>query len=207
MVEPTVTDCSKEIVQVLLDAAQDILGAEQLMKVLNDLSVSPLSADTETAYVQSLSFLDLCGLPQILEGIYGIPGGRGLSLRIGRSVFRYGLHNLGELAGLRDMEFRLLPAPRRIYTGLQALAKLISREAGSPIAVTDEGTCWTWRAENCPLCRGHLSADPCCYLMVGLLQEFLSWAGGGRYYQVTETSCCAIGASACVYSIEKKPLD
>lgn len=207
MVDPTVTDCSKEIVQVLLDAAQDILGADQLRKVLNDLSLNPLSVDTETAYVQSLSLVDLCALPQILEGIYGVPGGRGLSLRIGRSVFRYGLHNLDDLAGLREMAFRLLPAPHRIYTGLQVLANLISREASSQISVTDEGTHWIWRAENCPLCRGHLSADPCCYLMVGLLQEFLSWAGGGRYYQVTELTCCAVGASACVYRIEKRPLD
>jgi predicted hydrocarbon binding protein len=46
-----------------------------------------------------------------------------------------------------------------------------------------------------------------CYLIAGLLQEFTTWADGGRFYRIMETECRGNGSQACLYRIEKKPLD
>jgi hypothetical protein len=46
--------------------------------------------------------------------------------------------------------------------------------------------------------------DECmCHFNVGMLQEFLTWAGGGKIYHVLETECIAQGGSACTIRIEK----
>lgn len=142
-----------------------------------------------------------------LEAIYGTSGGRGLALRIGRATFRYGLKHFGEQAGFRATEFRLLPAPRRLENGLRALARIIAKEWGGEIQVSDEGAHWLWRMEPGRSIAGSSSQGASCFLIAGLLQEFTAWAGGGRFYRVVETECLASGSPACLYRIEKRPLD
>lgn len=153
-----------------------------------------LGQQREPALIQFNAFI------QALEEIYGQPASRGLALRIGRASFQYGLKKYGDQAGFRAMEFRLLPAPRRLENGLRSLAQIIARECGSSISVSDEGAYWQWRVD-----RQTTAQD--CFLIAGLLQEFTNWAGGGRFYRVEETECQACGSLACTYRIEKKPLD
>jgi predicted hydrocarbon binding protein len=61
--------------------------------------------------------------------------------------------------------------------------------------------------ENCPACRERTSNEPDCHILAGILQETLSWAGGGRVYRVRELECSAAGAPACLFQIDKKPLE
>lgn len=206
MVESSVGDCSKEMALVMLEGAQEVLGAERLNSMLDEI-LPNRSGSGDAAALDWLSFSEVCSLPQILEGVYGIQGGRGLTLRIGRSSFKYGLKQLTGFAGLREVNFRLLPAPMRLERGLKLLADQFAAEFGDSMMVTDEGRFWQLRSETCPFCQDHLAADSCCYWMVGLLQEFTAWASGGRFYPVNEVECRAAGAFTCTYQIEKKPLD
>ncbi len=187
MVENALSANSKVTAQILLDAAQEILGKETLHSVIERVSQRGQSALAAGPFLRAL------------EEIYGAPGGRGLALRIGRATFRYGLKYFGEKAGFHTTEFRLLPAPRRLKNGLQTLARLVAEESGGRISVSDGEDYWLWRMDT--------SSSQNCFLIAGLLQEFTTWAGAGRFYRVVETECRASGCPACVYRIEKKPLD
>ncbi len=142
-----------------------------------------------------------------LEKLYGCEGGQGLALRIGRVVFHKILQQYGQASGLNSVEFRLLPAPRRLKKGLTLLSQIWSEHFGERVELTEQGSYWWWRAEDCSLCQDHLDFDVCCYLLVGVLQELLSWAGGGRFYPVREAACRASGADACIFQIDPRPLD
>lgn len=205
----TVAVDSKISAQILLDGAQEVLGMETMQKVLARFvpQTSPLTSEKARNYLSSQSGAFF----RALEEIYGVPGRNGLALRIGRAAFRHVLNYYGDQAGFRKMEYRLLPAPRRLGSGLLSLAKILAEETGSQITVSEEDTCWLWSVQpgSLPASLGPASAAGSqeCYLTAGLLQEFTMWAGGGRFYPIMETECRGNGSQACLYRIEKKPLD
>lgn len=197
MIKTTISNCSDSVTQIFLEGAEDVLGAEKLRELL----AGQLQDDLPISWTNAAPLL------WRLEATYGAPGARGLAQRIGRAAFKYGVNRYGEQAGFHAPEFRLLPAPRRIATGLASMAQVLGEECNDTISVIDEGSYWLWRSERCPVCQGHTAPEPCCYLVVGMLQEFSAWAGGGRFYSVTETSCRSNGDPVCAFRIDKKPLD
>lgn len=198
MVKTVVNTVSQVTAQILLDGAQEILGMEKMQKVMERLGREHISSNNERG--QAVSLTRIGPFMRALEDIYGKSGGRGLALRIGRAAFQYGLKQYGERAGFRTIQYRLLPAPRRLETGLRSLAQIITSESACKISVTDEGAYWQWRMSRQAAGQGR-------FLVAGLLQEFTAWAGGGRYYRVMEAECQAGGSQACTYHIEKRPID
>lgn len=198
MVKIVVNTASNLTAQILLDGAQEILGMEMVQKVMERLGHAGSSYNDGGQPQQPLPRVN--PFMRVLEEIYGQPASQGLALRIGRAAFKYGLKQYGDQAGFRSMQYRLLPAPRRLESGLHSLAQMIASENDSAISVTDEGAFWQWR-----MARKAVVQD--CFLIAGFLQEFSAWAGGGRFYRVVETECQACGGSACTYRIEKRPLD
>ncbi len=184
--------------QLLLEGARELLGTDYIQQITRS---NPPFTEEHWKLEEAVSFLG------VLEKMYGETGGHGLAQRIGRAAFRYGMHEVGDQIGFRTLTFRLLPAPRRVENGLQRLARLVSHACGSTVTVTDAGAAWVWHSSGCSTCQQNACVGSCCHLMVGLLQEFASWASGGRYFRVTESQCQANGASACVFQVEKKPLD
>ena len=175
--------------RILVEGAQELLDKESLQSIFQGPSST-------------------CDLPQALEKRFGIRGGRGMAVRIGRFAFKYVLKYYGQSSGLLERSFRLLPASRRMSEGLNMLSQIFNQHFNEQIEVCEEGSYWLWRMHP----KRHLgeagSMDHVgCYLIVGLLQEFLSWAGGGRFHQVTEQECALTGGEACVFRLEKKPLD
>lgn len=181
--------------QFIFEGAHELLGQERMEQIAGGAAVS------EASLPQAWNFL------WSLESIYGIPGGRGLAFRIGQAAFKYALKSACQEGGLRDKAFYLLPHQRRLETGLRILAADIGREWDQMITVTDSGTRWIWRVEGGPDRPGCKFSEPCCHALAGLLQAYMTWAGGGRYYRVIQTECCVSGDPACVFQIEKKPLD
>lgn len=202
------SECSDQMTRLFLEGAEEVLGAEQLNRLVKEITPEggELKGEPQNEGIP-LTLADAGPLLWKLESLYGAASGRGLAVRIGRSVFKYGLQQYGDQAGFHAVEFRLLPSPRRIAAGLQLLAQALGEACHDTITVTDGDTYWLWQSQHCPICRDHTSPDPCCYLVIGLLQEFAAWAGGGRFYPVTETTCRASGGPSCEYRIEKKPLD
>lgn len=196
-----VSDKTNLVAQILLDGAVEILGEADLQKVMPPVLPGSTWAEEKYATVQVGAFLSR------LQEQYREPGSCGLALRIGRAAFRYGLKRFGDQVGFRSMEYRLLPAPRRLKSGLHTLARLFEEETDGEIAVSEDNAAWLWQVRRGFLCQGTPETNLECCLTMGLLQEFATWAGGGRFYRVVETECRASSSPACVYRIERKPLD
>lgn len=195
---PNATAFVTDLRAILREGAEEVMGLDEVTALFERiLSDGTLGSDAcgELARMQSF-----------LEEEFGHPAARGLALRVGRAGFRRGLKCWGHSAGLLEPSFRLLPSGKRIFTGLKAMAVSLEAMFGLSIEVGQTDTHWTWRLAKFEE-NGSFRSRPFCSLMVGTLQEFLSWAGSGRVYQVLETECTGQGAPACLIVVDKKPLD
>jgi len=181
--------------QIFFEGAQVLFGAQLLERITARISPSSSLPDNVQGFLMAL------------EDVYGICGGRGLAFRIGQAAFPYVVKHVTSEAGFEDKEFHLLPPGRRLGSGLRILAQEIGREWEQAIVVSETPGYWVWRVQDCPACLGRRSDAPCCYVLAGMLQAYMTWAGGGRYYQVKEVQCQALGDSVCIFEIANKPLD
>jgi hypothetical protein len=184
---------SAEFRQALMEGGREVFGPSEADRLFARLNGAPDGG--------------LSALHTLLQEDYGLRGGQGAALRLGRASFRGAIRAWAPAAGLDGVEFRLLPSPRRIRAVLSALGALLGGPLGAQVALTEDAVSWTWRVDYCPACRARVSSGPDCHLLTGMLQEALTWAGAGRAYRVRETECCAAGSAACLFLIDKKPLD
>lgn len=208
MINPFDTVSAKKTSLVLLEGAQELLGADLYRRFLPPSDcIESMPGLAARPVMVSFGLREMARFTRQLEAAYGVSGGRGLAQRIGRAAFKYSLQVLGDDAGLRSQEYRLLPPLRRLETGLQGLARVIAAETGDRITLTSEADHWQWRQASSETNGRVHAAGPACYLLVGFLQEFLCWAGGGRYYRVVESECRESTGPECVFRIDKKALD
>jgi hypothetical protein len=189
------------LVQSFFEGAQELLGEEKFHQILDCQNHGAQENIPSFSGKEAGSFL------QLLETMYGRPGGHGLALRIGRTSFKYALKRMNSASPLNHTQFRLLPVGRRLETGLGHLAQFVSSGDLPPSTVTCTEDHWLLHSASVPDCSERQGFDPCCYAFTGLLQEFMLWAGNGRYYRVVETRCRATGSLECEFRIDKKPLD
>jgi predicted hydrocarbon binding protein len=190
-----------------------LLGMEEVMGlsgVDSLLLLSPLENfihDTSQLNInRPFSFETLSFLQSALEQAYGPHGGRGLSLRIGRACFKYGLKEYGSMLGLTAMAFRLLPLPVKLHLGVKAFAELFNKHTDQRVSLKERDNKIFWHIERCPLCWERTAEEPICHLAVGLLQESLYWLSGGKIFDVEEVACIAKGDAACTIVIDQTPL-
>lgn len=194
--------------RILLLSGDEILGRPGMSAVLNSIPGGDKFVENYPRESLDLEFpFELVsGLQLGLETIYGPQGGRGISLRIGRACFQQGLREFGPLFGLTDLAFRLLPLKTKLKMGANAFADIFNKHSDQRVRIEEDDRCIFWIIERCPVCWQRRADGPSCHLAVGLLQEALYWASGGKIFQVEETQCCASGDSQCVILIEKTPL-
>lgn len=198
--------CSQGLSQIFLEGLQEIVGQPGVTAALNNVRQDATPMHLELS--NGLTFVEIAGLVKALEKQYGLRGGQGIVLRAGKAAFKYLLRRFGMQMRLGELEYRLLPAIRRLKTGLVALAETLSLQCGVPVEATENGETWILRIDQCPWCLHRQSeGSGACYFIVGLLQEYFSWVSGGRYYEVREVECRAAGGVACVFQINKQPLD
>lgn len=194
--------------RILLMALEEVVGRTGSTAVLNQAGLA--------AYIDSLPVNDLelkvpfshLGQMQTsLEQLYGPRGGRGVALRVGRATFRHGLREFGPLVGVTDLTFRLKPQEARLREGALSFAQVFNRFTDQRVRVEEKADCFLWIIERCPVCWERQTDRSACHLAVGLLQEALHWATGGKYFPITETSCAAAGSQDCIIQIDKQPTD
>jgi len=195
--------------QIMLEGMEEIIGRSGVRAVLNTdlLSGFYRGGKEEVGTDNEAQLSELSTIQSALEEVYGKRGGRGIALRAGRASFKYILRMYGASLGLTDLNYRLLPAPVRLKTGLASLARLFSELEGGQVEIEQTETAWIWRSHKCPFCWQRKSIDPACTFTVGLLQEFLAWNSGGKVFHVEEMECRAKGKSACVFRIDAQPLE
>lgn len=200
--------CANFVSELMLSGVEDILGDGGLGPALVERpAVVGLHGDGAALHPKDFLEYDLDHIQRALVRLFGREAGRGLALRAGRACVPRLLRRYGGQMGLTSLSYRLLPSRLRLRAGLEALAKFLSGPCGGEITLSEDNACWYWRIASCPWCLSGAPGQPACHFVVGLLEEFLSWASGGRFFQVTETECQAAGAPACLIQMNKQPMD
>jgi predicted hydrocarbon binding protein len=197
---------SNKFARIFLESIREITGINGLNTILNYSHLPEYvnqlpDDDLELAF----DFADFSKINQALEEIYGSRGGRGLALRVGRTTFDDVLKDYGEIAGVGDIDFKILPLQLKMVQGLKAMAKIFSEKSDqiTTVAETDDAIIYT--VERCPVCWGREKSDyAVCYYLVGLLQEGLCWVSGGKEFNIEETQCISLGDEVCEFTIQKK---
>jgi hypothetical protein len=146
---------------------------------------------------------DIAVLRSRMDSLYGKTGARGLAICSGRAAFRYLLDGQGQEMGFEEAAFRFLPTRLKVRRGLEFLASWIASAYGSRASVVSGEKDFHFKIEGSLENENHAICD----FTAGLLQGFLAWVSGGRFYVVKETECMTLGAECCDYQVAKNPLE
>jgi predicted hydrocarbon binding protein len=200
--------CSYKFGRGMLEGVQEIIGKAGVNAIFNLAHLTDIIPPNDLkSFKHNFSFADLSAIQLALEELYGPRGGRGVALRSGRVFFKYFLRSFGDQMEMTSLDYRLLPTHLRVKNGLQAMAQALSDLCSLEIVVWEDEEAWFWQADHCPWCWNRRHEECMCHFNVGMLQEYVSWSGGGKVYHVLETECIARGGSTCTIRIEKKPID
>jgi predicted hydrocarbon binding protein len=196
------------ISQMMIEGMQEMIGRSGLYAVFNLANLAHLSKNNQTVQLwRDLSFGEVTAIQSALEELYGPRSGRGMILRSGRAAYKFLQRQCGEDLGLTRLDYRLLPTPARIKKGMEAVAELLSGQNAEKIQVVEDEQSWFWRIERCAWCCDRNEEQKICQFYVGLLDEYATWAGGGKIFHVEEVECQASGSPNCLIRIDKQPFD
>lgn len=194
----------QKMARIILLAMEEIIGRNGVTAVLNQAKLSDLIGNYPlNTFDRTVSFETVAMLQVALEQLYGPRGGRGIALRVGRATFKYGLREFGPLLGFTDLAFRLMPQEERLRQGAENFAEVFNRFTDQVVRVEETPDMFLWKIDRCPLCWERKTEGTACHLAVGLIQEALYWATGGKYFNIEEVACVATGAPSCIIQIEK----
>jgi predicted hydrocarbon binding protein len=198
---------SNNFARIFLESIQEITGIHGLNAILNYASLTELVNNLPpNNFERGFDFSDFSAINQALEDFYGIRGGRGLAFRIGRTTFADMLRDYGDLAGIGDSAFKVLPLQEKMKFGLEAMASLFSERSDQLSSLVEDEEVFRYQVKRCPVCWGRSAEkDPVCYYLAGLLKESLNWVSGGKEFSVHEDKCIAQGDDICEFVIPKQP--
>lgn len=127
----------------------------------------------------------------------------GLTLEAGRIAFDYLLKDSGTEIGIQGTAYRMLPTRSRLEKGFQMLSSWINSRWSGQCSIEATEKQWCWKIHTPP---GELKTachDTYTLFMTGLIQGFMSWASGGKYYPVK----MVLEKDVCNCLISKTPLD
>jgi hypothetical protein len=189
-------------------ALETVLGKSGTSALLNLAGLRTWSsADDDLEPTHDIDFAEFSTIHSALEEMYGPRAGRGLARRIGWSSFHKLLDEFGALSGVSDLAFKVLPLPAKLKLGFPAMTRVFQNLCDHHCAAQELDEAYLFSVQRCPACWGRKTESPVCYSFLGLLEESLRWVSGGQYFLVQEIECIATGDKACVFRVEKAPLD
>ena len=200
---------TNKFARIYLESIKEITGENGLKTLLNYSNLGSLIDNYPPDNLEkAFDFSNFSMINQAMEEIYGVRGGRGLALRIGRNTFDDFLKDYGTFAGVLDTSFRIMPIQKKISFGLKAMARVFSEKSDQVTRLEENETSFLYKIERCPACWGRSGEDHAvCYYMVGLLKEGMHWVSGGKEFMIVETNCITMGGETCDFDIPKKPID
>ncbi len=194
--------------RIICLAMEEVIGRTGLNAVLNQAGLSELIDNyPQNSFDLKFSFHTLAQIQHALEQLYGPRGGRGVALRTGRACFRHGLREFGSLIGVTELAFRLKPQEIRLRDGAASFAQVFNKFSDQRVRIDETPAHFLWIIERCPVCWERHTIEPACHLAVGLLQEALHWASGGKYFNIEEVQCVARGDQQCLIQVDKQPTE
>ena len=191
---------SNRLLKQFVFAAFEEVGVDTLPQVLAKVNLSPTVMEAE-----SIRRLDGRGsaeiyavLQQALRFFYG-RGARGILLRIGRHIWG---RMVAEASFLEKAELeilRRLPVPARRRRTLNFAADRLRADGGSAtVHLLDTDFLLVDRSSAAT--SGQESAEPICFVTLGLLEAALYWATG-QDADIEEIACRAAGSPACEFKV------
>jgi hypothetical protein len=174
----------------LVSGLEEVLGPSELSRLAGGVEKSSLTA-----------------LQQKMEECYGSDGARGVAICTGRAAFKHLVERNGGAIGFEDVDYRFSPIKVKIRKGLGLLAKWIETTYGLKVSVQN-GTGDFYRFEVSGDQQSNPAKElPLCDFTSGLLQEFMAWTSGGKFYVVRETDCRRAGSACCNFQVGKSPVE
>ena len=194
--------------RIALLSFEDVLGKGGLNVLLNLAALSNLIDNYPPANMErGFDFADHTAILVALEELYGPRGGRGLAVRVGRSIFKGMPDIFGTKAGITDLAAKELPLQEKMGIGLTSAAKTFSEVSDQLTTLQEVEDSFIWTIHHCPSCWSRQGADkPVCFVTVGFLQASLKWLSNGHEFNIAETKCCAVGDTICDFVIQKEPI-
>jgi predicted hydrocarbon binding protein len=198
-------DQTRGIVHLAMEEILASDGVERILKAEGGLE----AVSVEKAQNGGSEFSDfrIDSLQTALVRSFGANAGRGLSLRVGRSCFKYLLRTHGLEPAINDQALRFSSLRTRWKMGMEAFAAFFK-------CFTDQNIKWVevqqnveWKIEFFTASGEIQPEEVVCMLAVGFLQEELEWISPGRYFRVEEVSCQALGDPRCTILIHRIPVD
>jgi predicted hydrocarbon binding protein len=196
--------------RIILNSMRQVLGADGLQAVLAGAGLERLLTTKSLAgagFERRFPFETVSALQAATEAAYGERAGRQLNYRIGQGTLALGLKDFDPVLGIADLPMRLMPLGMKFRVGLDVFAGLFNQFSDQVVRLSETESHHLWIIERCPVCWGRQTAEPCCQLAGGLLEEAIFWGTGGRRFKVEEVLCVAQGAATCTFQIDKRPVD
>ncbi len=198
---------SNRMGRMYLVALEEVMGKSKLGELLDLTKLSRYKSELPPENLKrEFNFANISNLNKGLEELYGPRGGRGLSLRGGRTLFARGLRQFGGLAGVSDLAFKVLPLSTKLRIGVPAIARIFTQFSDQTSYVEEHEDCFYYYIETCSMCWGRKGMQPMGYTAIGILQEALRWVSGGLEFRIEEIECMCMGAKRGVFRIDKEPI-
>ena len=198
---------SQRMAWVMIEGWKTVVGAKQLEKVAFQARKITVEMGKPSSPLVGTTTAEIVAGQHILEGLFGPRGAIGIARRAGMAAFRPFLHAYAREAGFEELEFRLMPPRRKMLTGLRAMAGLLTREGFPPIHIreTERGIIWSMRLNQDDLKDNNRQS--LCQFFIGLLQEYLGWISGGKFFVLDELTPVNGNEMVCAIRIDPRPLD
>jgi predicted hydrocarbon binding protein len=207
VLEPSGLYYPNRMARLFFLAMEEVIGKSGLSALLSsaglEIYVTHPPPDT---MARQFDFAHMAALNEALEEMYGIKGGRGMAMRVGRACFSLGLKDFGAMAGVNHPAFQALPLPDKALLGLKALASIFTHFSDQQSNVVDADDYYEFIVEISPMAWGRVADRPVCHALSGMIQESLRWVSKGYEFHVQEIACHATGSDHCVFKINKKPI-
>jgi hypothetical protein len=193
--------------RVVFQSTEQVIGPDRFNTLITSTDNPDLFRLPPANLNKQVPFEAISALQAAIEAAFGIPAGRNINLQAGRQCLDKGLKQFDPILGIADLPLRLMPVGMKFRVGLDVFARLFNTYSDQVVTIRSTPTHMLWIIERCPLCWGRKTDAPCCQLAQGLLEESIFWGTGGRRYHIEEVECIGMGDPACVFQIDKQPLD
>lgn len=192
---------------IILRSMEDLIGRAALDQVLQAAGLEQYAGHYPPNDLElQFPFGHLGALQAAVEAAHGPEAGRELNRRVGTACLNNGLREFNPLLGIADLPVRKMPLSLKLHVGFDMFAMVFNRFSDQVVSLSEDQQSYYWIIERCPVCWGRHTDAPCCHLAVGILEESLRWATGGKDFLVEETTCIAQGDPACTIAISKRPI-
>ncbi|MBZ0278625.1 MAG: 4-vinyl reductase [Anaerolineae bacterium] len=195
-----------------MEAAKEVVGDQGMNVVLREAGLERFIGNYpggELVVSGDVTFGDYTRLSSGLLTFFNRPG-KSMVMRIGRESAKKAIdHQSGVFNLATVLAAKLLPSATQVKMGLSAMLagfKVISEKAGQEYKATieDRGDKWAYIVETCHLCAGKHADSHICWMYEALIEEACRQVFG-KFYDVVEVECRAMGAPACVFEVPKQP--